>query len=556
MTDHLLASTSHRFNNAINDTAVSLADISPALPLQQQHQQANGVGAMSVASILTSDAKASPFRLRFCKVGGFSMSSHNLPFNEGEVAFGGAATCTLKHLGHMIYHTYLVMDFEAIKAARRVPTSDDPNCSIEYPSEYPVEGAVIRKADERAVARYAAERTGTLATARAGKAIYNAEAYGATRGAADASSKWDPFEESLMALDRSINCSAKGDSKKASRSASKKAPVRGWVRWINGVAQYAAELNTLIVEDGIWDTQPNLWLYGWEQVAGMACKRLNEHVGLRDNTKQLVMDSAERQRFYVPLPFFFTLCSGSVFPYSQFNKKDSNSTVKIETKFADLRQLIVVSGDGVVPVRASDGKPLTNNDLKAHIRATYVHLNKTDARTFANGNQIMVITQVQHHSTTLPQGKQVVDVPVPFGGPIIFYMWMLRRKASVDQNSHWNFSGVNGREPLLSNVFYINGKPLFGVGDEARVYRLLEPLQSFRSTPCGNIYVKSFAIDATAVVPNGFLDATGKTTSMRLTLQQALVHEEVEFIIMARSFEVAIFEDHHASLLGNHVCRA
>ncbi|ELR11814.1 iridovirus major capsid protein [Acanthamoeba castellanii str. Neff] len=558
MTDHILSSASHHYNNVINDSAVSLVDMlrsssSSAGAVPGAAAAAQG-GGDKVAKILSEGYKSNLFRLRFCKVGDFMMSSHNQAFNEGEVAFGGTATCTLKRLGHMIYHTYLVIDLPGIKAARRAAGAGTGDCSLDYPSEYPVEGEILKRADEKAFARYAAERTGKAATARAGKKIYNAEAYGSNKGVGDAATSFDPVEQSILGFDRSFEQSRPVDKKSSSRSPEKR--VRGWVRWCNAIGQYLPEMTTMIVEDKNWNSLINLWLYGWEEVAGYAGKELNEHIGKRENWKQLVLDSADRQRLYTPLPFFYTLCAGCVFPYGQMNKHNASSVVKIEVKFAALNRCIVTSGHDIVPVKA-DGHRLTAKDLAAHLRVTYVHLNENDARTFTNGNQILVITRVQHNIVTLPRGQQRVDVPVPLGGPLISLMWMLRRKASVEQNSHFNFAGVNGRDPLLSNVFYVDNKPLFGEGDEARVYRMLEPLQSFRKTPKGYIYVKSFACDGTAVVPNGMLSLKDRRAFMRLILQQALVAEEVEFIMMGRSFDVAVFDNHHPSLLGDDVvCQA
>lgn len=206
-----------------------------------------------------------------------------------------------------------------------------------------------------------------------------------------------------------------------------------WCHWANAIAQLLIKRAALFVGGHLTDTLYGVSMYMWEELSGKAGKRLREMIGKRKTRDQLIRDAQFKQRFYVPLPYFFTLSPGNVMPLVNLH----HHGVQLIVEWEKLENCIVVSGPGV-QVLKDDGTQLTANDLKAWVDTTYVHLDVDERNRFANANFDQLITQTQ---INFFQGKsEVHQVRLSFNHPVIELMWAVRRKVNEDCNNWFNFS--------------------------------------------------------------------------------------------------------------------
>lgn len=315
-----------------------------------------------------------------------------------------------------------------------------------------------------------------------------------------------------------------------------------WCHWANAVAQLLIKRAALFVGGHLTDTLYATSLYMWEELSGKAGKRLREMIGKRKTREQLIHDAQYKQRFYVPMPYFFTLSPGNVLPLVNLH----HHGVQMIVEWEKLENCIVVSGPGV-QVLKDDGTQLTPNDLKAWVDTTYVHLDIDERNRFANANFDQLITQTQ---LNFFQGKsEVHQVRLSFNHPVIELIWAVRRKVNEDCNNWFNFSGVGGRDPIAEVALRTNNNYRFS-GHEGRYYRLVEPYQAHSSLPKSHIYSKSFAIWAEDGNPTGSSNFSRLDyADMHIKLQPELADEYVTIIVVARNHQVMRYLEGHAGPL-------
>jgi len=340
---------------------------------------------------------------------------------------------------------------------------------------------------------------------------------------------------------------ANTDTPSASAGSGAAAPApsaepRVWCHWANAVAQLLIKRAALFVGGHLTDTLYGVSLYMWEELSGKAGKRLREMIGKRKTREQLIRDAQFSQRFYVPMPYYFTLSPGNVLPLINMH----HHGVQMIVEWEKLENCIVVSSRDV-QVLKEDGTQLTPNDLKAFVDATYVHLDIDERNRFASANFDQLITQTQ---LNFFQGKsETHQLRLSFNHPVIELMWAVRRKVNEDCNNWFNFSGKDGRDPIAEVALRMNNLYRF-TGHEGRYYRLVEPYQSHSSLPKSHIYNKSFAIWAEDSNPNGSNNFSRvDNADLLLKLQSDLADEFVTIIVIARNHQVVRHIEGHAGPL-------
>ena len=142
-------------------------------------------------------------------------------------------------------------------------------------------------------------------------------------------------------------------------------------RYTNAVGQYAIRQAYVTVGGQTLDSVYADYLYMWEELSGKPGKKLGEMVG-KAKTKSLAEHWSKFDRqLYVPLPFFFTMTSGTVLPLVSLQFHD----VKVYCEFNPIEHIIVnynACFDGVktktvvredpggrlAPIKASSALPL------------------------------------------------------------------------------------------------------------------------------------------------------------------------------------------------------
>ena len=171
-----------------------------------------------------------------------------------------------------------------------------------------------------------------------------------------------------------------------------------YAHWCNAVGQRAIRQASLLVGGHAADTLFPEAMYAWEQLAGKPGKSLGEMVGERQTRSQLIRDSRQARRLYVPLPFANLLHPGYSIPI--VNIEHWGVTIKLG--FAELQDLICVSHGDVQVLNAKTGHAVTKEDLSIVIDTCNVFLDKDERKKFSSANfdQLWVQWQAQMGGAT------------------------------------------------------------------------------------------------------------------------------------------------------------
>jgi len=423
---------------------------------------------------LTANPTITFFRFRYNKHTNYAMEAIEQPFNS-QVAFGSDVQVTLNRTGDLIYFMYVVIDLPGIKAAENTQAV----CGIGSP-QFPCASACDPCMDGEPVS------------------------------ACDLCCPTSSEQDDDFTLDDLDTCTGLR---------------RPWAHYTNAVGQFLIKRACLVIGGQVVSVLYNDYLFMWEELAGKPGKRLTEMIGKRFTRAQLVADSQEDRRLYVPLPFWFTKTSGNALPLVSLQFHG----VQVHVCFEDLQNAVQVSDCGVLVLKCRDCQPLNQNDLNARLLSTYIYLDIHERDRFATGSFEQLIDQVQQFSivTRSPQ----VRMNLNFNHPIIELMWAVKRKCQITANNHFNYSGKYMRDPVKFVHLRLNNLPRFA-GREGRYFRLVQPYQFHTLIPESFTYVYSFALYPEEPQPSGSMNASRiDNVELILELQDDLGDEEVQIVV-------------------------
>jgi len=476
------------------------------------------LGAMDI--YLVRGASVTFFRFRYARHTNFALEAVAQPFNT-QPCFGGHSQIILQRAGDLIYFMYVVIDLPAIKACQARCREDDDRCGIDLTHQFPTAAGCgtdcnpCQDSDDRVFRHIGRCEVGSDAGSsvqiRAGRKKWRADNYGACYdcGGSECSEEC----ESLDSCTRS----------------------RPWAHWSNAIGQLLIRRATLVVGGHQTDVLYSDYLYMWEELSGKAGKRLAEMIGKRRSRQQLIKDARVAQRLYVPLPFYFTQTSGNALPLCSLQYHG----VQIQIEWEQLKKAVVRSDDCVKVVKCCDGQPLCNADLRAYLDTTYVHLDVDERNRFSLADFDQLMSQVQF----LPvcQKGCNIKVSLSFNHPIIELIWAVRRKCKEDANNYFNYSGIDGRDPIEEVSLRLNNLYRFS-GREGKYYRLVQPYQHHSSIPQAHVYCYSFALMPEEPNPTGSCNFSRiDNVDMDFILQDGLQNENVTILIFARNWNILRF---------------
>lgn len=312
-----------------------------------------------------------------------------------------------------------------------------------------------------------------------------------------------------------------------------------WCNYVNAIGQYLIRRCCLVIGGQVIDTVFNDYLYMWEELSGRPGARLTEMVGKRYTRTQLIADSLENRRLYVPIPFFYTQTSGNALPLVSLQFHG----VQIHVCFADLQQCVQVSSCDVLVVKCRDCQPLSAQDMNARLDTTYVYLDVAERDRFAVGSFEQLITQLQSYGLCTKSCQ--IRLQLNFNHPVIELIWAVRRKCQSQCNNHFNYSGRWGRDPLQAVHLRFNNLPRF-TGREARYFRLVQPYQFHTDIPDAFVYCYSFALHPEDPQPSGSVNFSRiDNVEMIMEIQEALVEkgDELQVIVFAKNWNIFRYRD-------------
>lgn len=435
---------------------------------------------------LTANPQITFWRFRYNKHTNYAMEAIEQPF-QSQVAFGTETQVTLNRTGDLIYFMYVIIDLPGIKAADNTSSV----CGIGSVS-FPCASSCDPCGD------------------------------GEPTSGCDSCCPSSSAQEDDFTLDDLDTCTGL---------------TRPWAHYTNAIGQFLVKRACLVVGGQVIAVLYNDYLFMWEELAGKPGKRLTEMIGKRYTIAQLVADSQEDRRLYVPLPFWFTRTSGNALPLVslQFH------SVQVHVAFETLERSVLVSDCGSLVLKCSSCTPLTQNDLSARLLSTYVYLDIHERDRFATGSFEQLIDQVQNFVMTTSQSQ--VRMQLNFNHPLIELIWAVKRQCQINANNHFNYSGVYQRDPVAYVSLRLNNQQRFATR-EGRYFRLVEPFQFHTLIPENFIYCYSFALFPEEPQPSGSMNGSRiDNIELIIELQADLTGQTVTILVFGRNWNIMRYRD-------------
>jgi hypothetical protein len=478
------------------------------------------VATGALDAYLSDNATHTHWKVKYTRHTRFACESVTQPFNT-TVAFGGESQATINRVGDLIHYLYLNVQLPGLVAC---DTTSDSCPGIVQGNQFPVfmdqSCAPCAKQDEAAIVDYLdesfddADSTTKVDMIRRAKDQWSKEKYGA--GASlDCCQEADDCPDAL--------CPEMGNV---------------WCHYTNDVGHFLVRQARLVIGGQTVDTLLGDFMYCWEELSGKSGRRLTELCGRRYTRSQLICDSRENRQLYVPLPFWFTLASGSALSLASL----AYHGVQLWVDFERLEKLIVVSSANVAVKKADSACCMTNADLKASLEISYVFLDNIERDKFAANNFEQLV--VQNQSFYQVTNSSQVRLNLSFNHPVIELIWGVRRQCQERCNNLGNLSGVDGRDPLVNAQLLLNSQSRWG-SKPALYFRGVQPYQHHSNIPDAFIYVFSFALDAeSSTSPSGTCNMSRLDhVELILDLQDSLSKETCTVFVFARNFNILRFRE-------------
>jgi len=122
-------------------------------------------------------------------------------------------------------------------------------------------------------------------------------------------------------------------------------------------------------------------------------------------------------------------------------------------------------------------------------------------------------------------------------------MWAVRRKCNSMANNHFNYSGIDSRDPVSTCALFLNNQSRFS-NKPGVWFRLVQPYQFHTNIPDCFMYVYSFALHPEDPTPSGSCNMSRiDHVDLALQLQESLGKEQVDIIVFARNWNVLRFRE-------------
>ena len=297
-------------------------------------------------------------------------------------------------------------------------------------------------------------------------------------------------------------------------------------RYTNAVGHAAIKEASITIGGQTMDTLYSDYLYMWEELSGKPGKKLGEHIGKAKTTSLGEYWSKFQRTLYVPLPFFFTMTSGTVLPLVSLQFHD----VKVNVTFNPIEHIIVnynacfdgtktktvvreaPTGGRLAPItKSSNLTAVASSHVQTALEVTYVYLDTDERQKFAEGSFEQLIQQTQQlvYTTSQPNNRIRLD----FNHCLVELIWSVRKSSVVSDKDHFNYSGVTepitsgNRDPVKNVCLKLNNQNRFCC-TPGEYFRLIQPLQHHTNVPESFVYCYSFALNPEDVQPSGSLNAS------------------------------------------------
>lgn len=282
-----------------------------------------------------------------------------------------------------------------------------------------------------------------------------------------------------------------------------------------------------------YDTRTSEFTHAWNSLSVPSDKRLRKLVGYSESPIELNSWAAEKQRFYIPLKFWFTEAYSSSLPLVGLYQHE----VVIDFTFRSLADMTVnYQNPGVT---ALSGGAITNMSLVAE----YCFLSNPERNYFARGTHKYLLNQIQFSgAATIAAGATGYTANIHFNHPTSELIWMLRKDSA---ESYFDFKG-EGVAPFAEHSFasmklLLNSSERFAARDPLYFNRVVPKrhhsiLPGLNSGGDAKVYCYAFGLTPEKVAdPSGSINFSRIDNSQMVFTFQAPLGEAHEFFLFAKS---------------------
>lgn len=318
-------------------------------------------------------------------------------------------------------------------------------------------------------------------------------------------------------------------------------------RWCDGVAYKIAQTIHFNVGNQHINALRGDFLFIKHELGGVAGRRHREMVGFfNGDLEALTRWSKSIRHIYLPLDFWFT----GDYKLAFKNYLCNFSSKKIVIELCPITELVVVNHPRVqvFVASSSQGSPGGSGQQLMGIDTDYtnyfdfgltlqnVYLTKEDRDSLSKFSDMFardisqmtpeqikndpyvgreVIEQIQYKAVDI-SGGSLVDHNLPTNSIAKYHLWYFQRNDAYARGDYFDFSGVDGEDPMVSVGLKINENVRWGDSADytpAVYFRLLQSSIYWNSLPSRHIYSYSYCMYPQSPNYTGALNLARCTTA-------------------------------------------
>lgn len=278
--------------------------------------------------------------------------------------------------------------------------------------------------------------------------------------------------------------------------------------WINSIGHVIIKEVNIEIGGHIIDTQYGLWMEIWSELTINKNKQdgYNNMIGKHENFNASIQSGP--LKLTVPLQFWFNKHSGLALPIIALQNVD----IRLNLTFRQLDELWISN-------YANDELENPLSIIESHLNVTYIFLDDSERKLFAQNEHEILIEQLQIHHEKLNVKNEINKIKLDFNHPCKELIWVVQNESVLIRTSNggnewFNFSdrqynsssgpggGSYSQDNLKTAVLKINGEDRFKIKN-ALYFRRTQPYLYHTNVPNNYIYCYSFALHPEDPKPSG-----------------------------------------------------
>ena len=315
-------------------------------------------------------------------------------------------------------------------------------------------------------------------------------------------------------------------------------------RFVKNLGEVIIENYYIYIGGTIIDKQYGEWLHIWNELSIESSKRYGydkligniPEVYLPDPFNRLQHNSVqiEKQRFYVPLTFWFNKNPGLALPLIALQYHE----VEIHIELRPYKEIFTINEQK--PTHWNEYFESATIDIDPYLEVNYLFLDTYERNYFATNAQDYLIEQITR--IPIPNINRFATSELTLQNPVKEFVWVFKRNDVDDTNSWYEYIDYNykdsreyidvdghcncenytrEKEIMKNGKFIFNGIDRFEEKD-ASYFNLVQPYQHHTVIPKSGIYVYSFSLYPENFQPSGSCNMS-RLNKIQLQTERCLI---------------------------------